>query len=185
MSTFDIDVIVSKNPPSFTVLIRVGGQQIHAARNAKGDWEGTKKKVTLTDPAPVELIARGISNQPVTLAVTLTPSDSSRVINYKNPKPLKLDDDGQIDFLGSIPLKKKPVRGSKSKRKPEGSAITKRRPAGEAAPKKKPGGGASAKRKPAAEATPKKKLGGSASTKRKPAVGPRFKRKQGGGADEQ
>jgi hypothetical protein len=185
MPTFDIDVIVSKNPPSFTVLIRVGGQQIHAARNAKGDWEGTKKKVTLTDPAPVELIARGISNQPVTLAVTLTPSDGSPAINYKNPKPLKLDDDGQIDFQGSIPLKKKPVRGSKFKRKPEGSAITKRRPTGEATPKKKPGGGARAKRKPSAEATPKKKPGRRASTKKKPTGRPKLTRKQGGGADEQ
>lgn len=105
MAKYDVDVVVSDNPPVYSVFVKVSGQHIPTTRNADTNWEGTFKALELPDPTPVEYYGDGISNQKWTLVVTLTPSDASsslKEVDYK--KSGQLDNDGDYHLVDQIKL---------------------------------------------------------------------------------
>ena len=102
MAKYDVDVLVSDNPPTFSVFVKIGGHHVPTARNTDTNWEGTIKSLDLTDPVPLEYYGDGISNQKWTLAVTLTPNDGSKEIDYK--KSDTLDNNGDYYLVDTISL---------------------------------------------------------------------------------
>jgi hypothetical protein len=102
MATYDVDVVVSKNPPAYSVFVTVGGKHIPTAQNSDTNWEGKAKALALRDPVAIQYYGDGISNQNWNLEITLTPSDGSKAIDYKIAG--KLDGNGDYYLVDKIPL---------------------------------------------------------------------------------
>ena len=102
MATYDVDVLVSKNPPAYSVFITVAGKHIPTAQNSDTNWEGKAKALALTDPVAIQYYGDGISNQNWALEITLTPSDGSKAIDYTISG--KLDSNGDYYWPDKISL---------------------------------------------------------------------------------
>jgi hypothetical protein len=83
MPKYDVDVLVSENPPTNSVFVTVCGKHVPTSQNTDTNWEGKAKGLVLTDPAPIQYYGDGISNQKWTLTITLSPADGSKDIEYK------------------------------------------------------------------------------------------------------
>jgi hypothetical protein len=102
MATYDVDVVVSNNPPAYSVFVTLAGKHIPTTQNSDTNWEGKAKAMAYTDPVPLQFYGDGISNQKWALEITLTPNDGSKPIDYKMSG--KLDGNGDYYLVDNIPL---------------------------------------------------------------------------------
>ena len=101
MSKFDVDVVISKEPPTLWVATTIGNHQVPMARNGGGDWEGTLHNVDIVLPVDIEVTGSSTAvNRPISIEIKLTPSGGGAAIDYK--KDDHLNGNGDYNLKDSI-----------------------------------------------------------------------------------